>query len=270
MGVGLRKCLTPTPYARSSAYYILTSNHATFIHMFEVIPAIDILQGKCVRLTRGNYKDVTTYNDSPIAVAQNWQKLGFNRLHLVDLDGAKTGEPVNMAVISELAKIPGLTLDIGGGIRTLKTIETYLDAGISYVILGSVIFKDPKLLDQAIKEFGNKIIAGVDMDNGEFKISGWLESTALKGINVLKDLGSRGVRTVIVTDISKDGMLKGPNFSLYQSLAGLKDLRIIASGGVTSIEDVQKLSTLKNISGCIVGKALYDGVLDPKRLRELF
>ncbi|MBU0580963.1 MAG: 1-(5-phosphoribosyl)-5-[(5-phosphoribosylamino)methylideneamino]imidazole-4-carboxamide isomerase [Candidatus Margulisbacteria bacterium] len=230
--------------------------------MFTVIPAIDILNGKCVRLIKGDYTKETIYNDNPLEIAQQWEKMGAKRIHIVDLDGAKAGKPINQNIIKNIAKKVSCQIEVGGGIRSFESIKGYLASDIDYVILGSIIFKDLPLFHSALTNFGNKIIAGVDLENGFAKASGWLENTKKDGLTIIKQLKKFGTSSVICTDIAKDGMLVGPNLKLYQDLSKSVDLEIIASGGISSLKDIKNLQKIKNISGCIIGKALYENKID--------
>lgn len=232
--------------------------------MFTVIPAIDILNGNTVRLKKGDYAQKTSYANSPLVVAKKWASLGAKRIHIVDLDGAKKGQPFNDGLIKEIAKVVNCTLEVGGGIRTMEQIKKYLDAGVEHIILGSVIFKDKKLLTDAVKKYGEHIIGGIDLSNGQVKISGWLENTNKDGLTAISALAKIGLSTIIVTDISKDGMLSGPNLELYKNISEKSDIKIIASGGITTIEDIKKVKKIDNLVGCIIGKALYENKIDLK------
>ncbi len=233
--------------------------------MFTVIPAIDILKGQCVRLTKGDYALSTVYSSNPIDIARSFEKAGAKRIHIVDLDGAKAGKPMNMGVIKEMAKHTSCELEVGGGIRTIGTIKEYLEAGIRYAILGSIIFKDQTILKEAARSFKEHIIAGVDLEHGQVKVSGWLEDTKTDAVSVLQQLSDLGITTAIITDIAKDGMLQGPSLPLYSKLSQALDIHIIASGGVTTIQDIHALSKIPHVTGCIVGKAIYEGTIE---LRE--
>lgn len=237
-------------------------SRATILIMFTVIPAIDILNGKCVRLTKGVYTDSTTYSEDPLAMAEKWQKSGAKKIHIVDLDGAKTGQPVNNKLIKEIAKKIKCPIEVGGGIRSIQNIEEYLKAGVSQVILGSAIFKDEQLLKTALKRYKQQIIGGIDLKEGQVKIAGWLENTGQDGLAVIKKLQELGLATIICTDIAKDGLLSGPNLKLYKNISRAENINIIASGGITSLEDIQEVKKIKNVVGCIIGKALYENKLD--------
>ncbi|MFC1517496.1 1-(5-phosphoribosyl)-5-[(5-phosphoribosylamino)methylideneamino]imidazole-4-carboxamide isomerase [Candidatus Margulisiibacteriota bacterium] len=237
--------------------------------MFKVIPAIDILSGNCVRLTKGDYTQETTYDMTPLEQAKIWEKLGAKKIHIVDLDGAKLGHPVNSEIIIEIAKKTACQIQVGGGIRSISAIKTYLEAGVNNVILGSVLFKDLNMLLEALKTYGHKIIAGIDLDQGQAKVSGWLENTRKDGLRVIIQLIDFGLSTFVITDIAMDGLLRGPNLDLYQKFSKHPNINIIASGGVTSLSDIENLKKIPNITGCIVGKALYEHKIDLKKALEL-
>jgi len=239
---------------------------------FELIPAIDILGGKCVRLTQGDYEKVENFSDNPIDVAKKWIDCGVNRLHLVDLDGAKDGFPVNKDVIIKISKSINAKVEVGGGIRTLESIKEYINEGISYIILGTKAFQDKSFLDNSINEFGSKIIVGLDLKNNKVALSGWKDDIAMD-LNTLKEYLS-GVSEVIYTDISKDGMLSGPNFKSVAEISNTLKSKIIVSGGIASIENISELISMKkkkhsNISGVILGKSLYKGTIELKSAVEL-
>ncbi len=236
-----------------------------------IIPAIDILGSKCVRLTMGDYNMKKEYELSPLDAALNWQKLGAKRLHLVDLDGAKSGLPDNFNIIKDIVGSVDIPVEVGGGIRNNETIEKYFAIGVSYVVLGSILFKDIASVGASLLKYKGKIIAGIDLRDGKIAISGWkefVETSFLDAVNILK--GDYGVETFIFTDIKKDGMLTGVNLELIMETAGL-DVNMIASGGVSALDDIVKLRdlSLPNIKGVIVGKALYDGRFDLRKANAL-
>ncbi|API92904.1 MULTISPECIES: 1-(5-phosphoribosyl)-5-[(5-phosphoribosylamino)methylideneamino]imidazole-4-carboxamide isomerase [unclassified Virgibacillus] len=225
-----------------------------------LFPAIDIKDGKCVRLTQGNYDQVNIYSDSPVTVAKEWEAQGAAYLHLVDLDGAKSGVSTNQPFIREIAKETSLPTQVGGGIRSLQVMEAYLSAGIDRVILGTAAIKDETFLQAALTQYPNRVAVSIDARNGYVATDGWTKTSTVNAIDLVKELESMGLQTVIYTDILKDGMLKGPNF---QGLARLQDatsMEIIASGGVTTIKDITALAKM-GLYGAIIGKALYDGSL---------
>ncbi len=236
-----------------------------------IIPAVDILGSKCVRLTMGDYDIKKEYELSPLEAALNWQNLGAKRLHLVDLDGARSGTPDNLNIINDIIKSVKIPVEVGGGIRNDKTIEYYFNAGASYIILGSILFKNISSVEASLLNYKGKIIAGIDLYDEKIAISGWREFSATHFEEAVKNLKERyGIQTFIVTDIKKDGMLGGVNLELMSRLAKL-GVNIIASGGVSGSEDILKLKELNipAIEGVIVGKALYDGRLDLKAANNL-
>lgn len=229
----------------------------------QIFPATDILGGKVVRLTKGDYNQVKIYADSPAEMALEFMKDGATNLHMVDLDGAKDGAPVNFEAIREAAKIKDLFIEVGGGIRDMKRVEDYLSLGVKRVILGTAAIRNYPFVEEAVKEFGNAIAVGVDAKEGFVAVSGWQETTSVKSVEFCKKLRDTGVSTVIYTDISKDGMLSGTNLEVYGELSQIKGLDIVASGGITFVNEIEKLRDM-NIYGAIVGKAVYEGRLSFK------
>jgi len=229
-----------------------------------LLPAIDVYEGRAVRLYKGDYKQMTVYNDSPVSQALAFRDAGAQYLHVVDLEGARDGTTPNFDVIARIAKETGLPVEVGGGVRSMETIEKYLDAGIACVILGTAALTDPAFLADAAARHGEKIAVGVDVLDGFVAIRGWTEVTGTRCLDFMQKLVSIGVRTVICTDISKDGVLGGANHALYRELAEKLPLEIIASGGVAALEDIAALARL-GLHGVILGKSLYTGSID---LRE--
>ena len=229
----------------------------------QIFPATDILGGKVVRLTKGDYNQVKIYADSPAEMALEFMKDGATNLHMVDLDGAKDGTPVNFDAIKEAAKIEGLFIEVGGGIRNMQRIEDYLNLGVKRVILGTAAIRNYPFVEEAVKEFGNAVAVGVDAKNGFVAVSGWQETTNVNSVEFCKKLRDTGVSTVIYTDISKDGMLSGTNLEIYKELSEIKGLDIVASGGITFAHELETLSKME-IYGAIVGKAVYEGKLTLK------
>lgn len=232
------------------------------MNSFEIIPAIDILDGKCVRLTQGKYDQVEEFSTNPLDIAKKWVDCGAKRLHIVDLDGAKDGNPVNKDLIIKLSKEIKVEIEVGGGIRTIETINEYLNGGINYLILGTKAFQDKDFLDKVLQMFGEKIIIGLDIKNNKVALSGWLETKEMD-LNNLKDYLS-AAKQIIYTDISKDGMLTGPNINSIKEVSKSFSSEIIVSGGIGKIDDIVELLKLKrngfaNISGVILGKSLYKG-----------
>ncbi|WP_151075514.1 1-(5-phosphoribosyl)-5-[(5-phosphoribosylamino)methylideneamino]imidazole-4-carboxamide isomerase [Flintibacter sp. KGMB00164] len=234
-----------------------------------LLPAIDLYEKKVVRLTRGDYAQMTVYNDNPVAQAKLFQDAGAQWLHTVDLEGAKDGSTPNYSVIEAICKDTNLKVEIGGGIRSLDTIQKYLDAGVERVILGTKAVTDPAFLEESLDKFGSHIAVGVDIKDGKIAIKGWLETAQDSVEDFFTKLCKLGVSTVICTDVSKDGMLAGTNVDLYRQLSQKFSLDLIASGGVSSQEDLTRLKAL-GLYGAILGKALYTGALDLKTaLKEM-
>ena len=229
----------------------------------QIFPATDILGGKVVRLTKGDYNQVKVYADSPAEMALEFMKDGATNLHMVDLDGAKDGTPVNFDAIKEAAKIKGLFIEVGGGIRDMQRIEDYLNLGVKRVILGTAAVKNYPFVEEAVKEFGNAVAVGVDAKEGFVAVSGWQETTNVNSVEFCKKLRDTGVSTVIYTDISKDGMLSGTNLEIYKELSKIQGLDIVASGGITFADELKTLNEM-GIYGAIVGKAVYEGKLSLK------
>lgn len=234
-----------------------------------LLPAIDLYEKKVVRLTRGDYAQMTVYDDDPVAQAKLFQEAGAQWLHTVDLEGAKDGSTPNYSVIEAICKDTSLKVEIGGGIRSLDTIQKYLDAGVERVILGTKAVTDPAFLEESLDKFGSHIAVGVDIKDGKIAIKGWLETAQDSVEDFFTKLCKLGVSTVICTDVSKDGMLAGTNVDLYRQLSQKFSLDLIASGGVSSQEDLTRLKAL-GLYGAILGKALYTGALDLKTaLKEM-
>lgn len=229
----------------------------------QIFPATDILGGKVVRLTKGDYNQVKIYADSPAEMALEFMKDGATNLHMVDLDGAKDGTPVNFEAIKEAAKIKGLFIEVGGGIRNMQRIEEYLSLGVKRVILGTAAIRNYPFVEEAVKEFGNAVAVGVDAKEGFVAVSGWQETTNVNSVEFCKKLRDTGVSTVIYTDISKDGMLSGTNLEIYKELSKIQGLDIVASGGITFADELKTLNEM-GIYGAIVGKAVYEGKLSLK------
>ena len=226
-----------------------------------LLPAIDLYEGKIVRLKRGDYAEMTIYSSDPLETAKGYRSCGAEWLHVVDLEGARTGETPNCDLIERLAAESGLKVEVGGGIRTEKTAARYLDAGVSRVILGTAAVEHPALRRSLLAKYGERVAVGVDLRDGRVSIKGWTEDSGLDCFAFCRTLAEEGVRTVIVTDISKDGLLGGSNHELYRRLAAETELDLVASGGVSSLEDVAALTTL-GLYGAIVGRALYESDFD--------
>lgn len=227
-----------------------------------IYPAIDIIEGKAVRLFKGDYAQKTEYG-SPLDIAGDFISAGADHIHIVDLDGAKSGDTPNLELISKIAGIEGMFIEVGGGIRSLDVIKKYLDAGVSRVILGTAAVTDRPMLLEALKLYGDKIAVGADILDGKVRIKGWLNDSGLTLDEFLKDMEEIGVKAVICTDISKDGAMSGTNLALYKELKAKYRLEITASGGVSSIEDVKALKAM-GMDAAIIGKAYYTGAIDLK------
>ena len=225
----------------------------------KIFPAIDIKDQKCVRLVKGDFDNKTEYEISPVEQAGKYKDHGFKNLHIVDLDGALTGETVNLDIIQDIVGKFDLKVEIGGGIRNLESIQKYTDVGVEKVILGSAAIKDKNFLKEACKKFPNKIALGLDAKDGLLSISGWKENSNQLTLDYLKEVNDYGVSRLIFTDINRDGMKQSPNFEETSKVADTSNCPVIISGGVSSINDVKKAKSLKNIEGIIVGKAIYDG-----------
>ena len=219
-------------------------------------PAIDIIDGKCVRLSQGDYSKKTTFAENPVEVAKMWQEQGGEFLHRVDLDGAKSGDMPNAELISQIAKELDIPVEIGGGIRNMEAIEKYLASGVNRVILGTVAIRNPELVKEAVSRFGEKIVVGIDAKNGAVAVSGWEEVSEVSALDLAKQMEGYGVKTIIYTDIATDGMLNGPNIEAMAEMAAHTSMNVVASGGVTSLEDLKRLKST-GVEGAIIGKALY-------------
>lgn len=227
----------------------------------KIFPAIDIIGGKAVRLERGDYAKMTVYSDSVLEVAKRFEAAGARYLHVVDLEGAKDGTTPNLDHIVKIITETGLLVEVGGGIRSMEVLDAYINAGVYRVILGTAAVSSPEFLEAALKKYGEKIAVGVDLSAGMVAIKGWREISSLSCDEFFERLEKLGVKTVICTDISKDGLLGGTNIELYKALSEKFSIDIIASGGVTSLDDVRKLREM-NMYGAILGKALYAGRID--------
>ena len=228
-----------------------------------LIPAIDLKDGRCVRLRQGNMAAETVYSDSAAEVAGMWQQAGATIIHVVDLNGAMDGEPRNFPEIEAVMKAVSVKVQVGGGIRNLATVRQYVNAGVSRVVLGTAALTDHLFLDQACKEFPGRILLGLDARDGKVAVKGWTSVSETKALDLLKVLSGFAIGAVIYTDISRDGMLSGPNVPALKEVAEYSSFPVIASGGITSIEDLRAVQSLgPRIEGAIVGKALYDGKLD--------
>ena len=227
----------------------------------KIYPAIDLLGGQVVRLRQGDYAQRTVYGEDPAQVAQELAAQGAEAIHVVDLDAAKSGTPENREAVLAIKQASGVFCEIGGGIRNMETLRSYVEAGIDRVILGTAAVTNPEFLAQALEEYGEHVAVGVDAKDGIVRTAGWLEGSGLEAREFCVDLARRGVRTLIVTDISQDGMMAGTNLELYRALRGALSVEIVASGGVSSLDDVTALARL-GLEGAIIGKAYYTGAID--------
>ncbi len=225
-----------------------------------LFPAIDILGGKAVRLLKGDYNQVTVYSERPWEFAQDFVSRGCSAIHIVDLDGAMTGDTVNIKTVERIAQTKGLYSEIGGGIRNMETVERYLEAGISRVILGTAALKDPAFLRESVRMYGNRIAVGVDLKDGYVSVKGWLETSDKEGFEFMRELEDMGVSAVIVTDISRDGAMKGTNLELYRRISKETKMKVTASGGISTLEDLKALRDM-DVYGAIIGKAYYTGAI---------
>jgi phosphoribosylformimino-5-aminoimidazole carboxamide ribotide isomerase len=230
-----------------------------------IIPAIDLKDGQCVRLRQGLMDDSTVFSDDPVAMARRWVDAGCRRLHLVDLNGAFAGEPVNGDVVTAIAKAyPNLPVQIGGGIRSLETIEHYVRAGVDFVIIGTRAVKEPAFVAEACKAFPGKVIVGLDARDGRVATDGWAEVTEVMAADLAKQFEADGVAAIVYTDIARDGMMQGVNVEATVAMARASTIPVIASGGITDIDDIRALKAVANqgICGAITGRAIYEGTLD--------
>ena len=225
----------------------------------KIFPAIDIKDKKCVRLVKGDFDNKTEYEMSPVEQAGKYKDHGFKNLHIVDLDGALTGETVNLDIIKEIVSKFDFKVEVGGGVRDFDSIQEYADIGVDKVILGSAAIKDKNFLKKACKRFPKKIALGLDAKDGKLSVSGWKESSGISTLDFLNEVNDYGISRLIFTDINRDGTKESPNFEETLKVAEISNCPVIVSGGVSSIGDIKKAKTLKNIEGVIVGKAIYDG-----------
>jgi len=232
----------------------------------EIIPAIDLLNGKCVRLNQGNYNEVTKFNSDPVKQAQIWESQGAKRLHLVDLDGAKTGEPINDLTIKKIKRSISIPIQLGGGIRTIDRAKELLGIGIDRIILGTIAIENPELVKVLSQEYPRRVAVGIDAKEGMVATRGWLKQSEISSLELAKQLNDLELAAIISTDIATDGTLKGPNVQALREITEISINPVIASGGIGSIADLISLSDFENegIEGIIVGRALYDGSIDFK------
>jgi len=233
-----------------------------------IFPAIDLYDGKAVRLFKGDYNQMTVYSNEPLEVARKFEKAGARHLHLVDLEGAKAGKPANLETIKKIVDNTDLFTEIGGGIRSIEIAKAYIDIGVDRIILGTAAVENEDFLKEALSLFGDKVAVGVDLKDGFVAIKGWTEKSAITADDFMSKMESLGVKTVICTDISRDGAMQGSNNSLYKALGEKFSIDLVASGGVSSIEDIKTLSEM-NLYGAIIGKAYYIGAIDLKEAIEV-
>lgn len=230
-----------------------------------VIPAIDLKDHQVVRLSQGKMGQAKVYADNPLLVADDWIKQGAKKLHLVDLNGAFEGKPIHFKEVEEIARaFPEIKMEIGGGIRTLETVTRYFECGVGFCILGTAALKSPELLEEACQKFPQKIILGIDAKEGNLVVEGWGESSKMPANEVLLKFKDKKIAEVIFTDISKDGMMQGMNFDSIKKISSQSPFGVIASGGLTSLADIEVLKKIPNVTGVIAGKALYEGLIDLK------
>ncbi|STZ13981.1 1-(5-phosphoribosyl)-5-[(5-phosphoribosylamino)methylideneamino] imidazole-4-carboxamide isomerase [Moraxella caviae] len=237
-----------------------------------IIPAIDLKDGKCVRLKQGRMEDDTVFSDDPVAMATQWVNQGARRLHLVDLNGAFDGVPVHKEVVTAIAKAhPDLPIQLGGGVRSLSTIEQYLSAGLNYIIIGTKAAEEPEFVEEACREFSGAIMVGIDAKDGMVATHGWANVTDVKATELAKRFADAGVSSIVYTDIAKDGMMAGVNIEQTVALAKACGLPVIASGGVTNLDDIKALKPYsEHLLGAITGRAIYEGQLDLAQAQALF
>ena len=234
----------------------------------KLFPAVDLYDGKAVRLLKGDYKKMTVYSENPLSVAQDFEKQGATCIHLVDLEGARDGTTPHLSVVQRIAKETSLFCEIGGGIRTMETVKRYLESGVDRVILGTAAVTSPAFLKQAVQMYGEKIAVGVDVKDGFVAIKGWTQSSEYSCFSFCEEMQNLGVSTIICTDISKDGMMAGTNRELYKELSKRFSVNITASGGVSSLDDVKALKEM-GLYGAIIGKAYYTGAISLKEALEV-
>ena len=233
-----------------------------------LFPAIDLYEKKAVRLYKGDYANMTVYSENPIEIARDFEAKGCTHIHMVDLEGAKDGTTPNISIVEQVAKETNLFVEIGGGIRSMETVERYLNAGVSRVILGTAAVNNEAFLRAAAEKYGDKIAVGADVKDGYIAIKGWLETSAVTLENFLQKMEAIGVKNIICTDISKDGAMQGTNLALYRQLSQKFKLDITASGGVSTMDDIRQLRQM-DIYGAIIGKAYYTGAIDLKEALEV-
>jgi len=231
-----------------------------------IIPAIDLKNGQCVRLVQGDFKRVTVYSENPVEIARLWQEQGAERIHIVDLDGSLAGAPRNRDVIRNIVNAVGAPVQVGGGVRDMRTIETYIEMGVEWVILGTMALKDRNFIKEACNHFRNRVILGIDANAGKIAIQGWTEQTSASAVEMAKSYEGYGLAAIIYTDIARDGMETGVNTEATKALAEAVDIPVIASGGVSGMSDIERILEIEifGVTGVIIGKALYTGAISLK------
>lgn len=231
-----------------------------------IIPAIDLKNGQCVRLVQGDFKRVTVYSENPVEIARLWQEHGAERIHIVDLDGSLAGAPRNRDVIRNIVNAVGAPVQVGGGVRDMRTIETYIEMGVEWVILGTMALKDRNFIKEACNHFRNRVILGIDANAGKIAIQGWTEQTSASAVEMAKSYEGYGLAAIIYTDIARDGMETGVNTEATKALAEAVDIPVIASGGVSGMSDIERILEIEifGVTGVIIGKALYTGAISLK------
>ena len=238
--------------------------------MFEVIPAVDIKGGKCVRLYQGRPDKEKVYFDNPVEVAKNWESLGAPRIHVVDLDGAFEGIPKNLPLVKEIVEELTVPVQFGGGVRTFRALEELFKAGVDRVVIGTVAVEEPQLFKEMVKAFPKRIVAGIDAKGGIATVKGWVELSGIPAKDLARRIDDLDIWGFVYTDISKDGTLKSPNFKGVEEFSSAVSHPVVASGGVSSVDDLKKLSEIGNVVGAIVGRALYEGTVDLKEAVSIF
>ena len=234
----------------------------------EVIPAIDLIDGRCVRLYQGDYSRETVYADDPVEVALRWESLGADRIHVVDLDGARTGEPANLGVVSQISRAVDVPVQMGGGVRTTAVAKRVIDAGVQRVLLGTVAVREPEVVRAAHAELGSEaVVVAIDSRHGKVAVSGWTSASEVNATDLLKQMMDVGIRTFLCTDISKDGTLEGPDYGLMSEMVKVAGAGVVAAGGVASVDHLRRLADV-GVGGAVIGKALYTGDIDLREALE--
>lgn len=240
-----------------------------YINMMLVIPAIDLKDGKCVRLLQGKENEVTVYSEDPVATAKLWESCGASVLHVVDLDGAFTGDQKNFHAIRRIREAVSMEIEVGGGIRDIKKMDELVGMGIDRVILGTVAVKRPPIVAEACKRYPGRVLVGIDASNGKVAVKGWVEVTSMDAKELAEDVEAKGASGIVYTDISRDGMMTGPNIGSMAEMVEAVKIPVIASGGISSLQDIRSLMGIKGLWGAITGKAIYSGAIDLKEAIKL-